>query len=80
MLQGKARQVQRRLTVSEGLYSGLSRGTGLAVTQMDAKIQLLVEAAAAVEDALASLLDDKNPELQVGTTEAILKNSKCIKR
>lgn len=32
---------------------------------MDAKMQLLVEAPAAVEDALASLLDDADPQLQV---------------
>ena len=58
--------MERRLTVTEGLYSGLSRGHSLAQTQQDAKIQLLVEAPAAVEDALASLLDDQDTQLQVG--------------
>ena len=63
--QGKVKAVERRPTISEGLYSGLSRGNGLAVTQLDAKMQLLVEAPAAVEDALASLLDDADPQLRV---------------
>ena len=50
----------------EGLYSGLGSGAGLSATQLDAKIKLLVEAPAAVEDALASLLDHHDATLQVG--------------
>ena len=65
LMQGSAKQVERRPTISEGLYSGLSRGAGLGVTQLDAKMQLLVEAPAAVEDALASLLDEADQQLQV---------------
>lgn len=57
------RAITRRLTIVEGLFSGLSVGAGGA--QMAAKIKLLVEAPAAVEDALASLLDSADPQLQV---------------
>ena len=49
----------------EGLYSGLGSGTTLSALQLDAKIKLLVEAPAAVEDALASLLDHADAILQV---------------
>ena len=67
--------VARRTTFSEGLYSGLvaspavgssSEGEPQTVAQQrDAKLQLLVEAPAAVEDALASLLNHVDPEVQV---------------
>ena len=50
----------------EGLYSGLSSGAALSSTQLDVKMKLLVEAPAAVEDALASLLDHHDATLQVG--------------
>ena len=51
----------------EGLYSGLGSGAALSSTQLDVKMKLLVEAPAAVEDALASLLDHHDATLQVGT-------------
>ncbi len=47
----------------EGLYSGLSSGAALSSTQLDVKMKLLVEAPAAVEDALASLLDHHDATL-----------------
>ncbi len=50
----------------EGLYSGLGSGAALSSTQLDVKMKLLVEAPAAVEDALASLLDHHDATLQVG--------------
>ena len=49
----------------EGLYSGLGSGAALTATQLDIKMKLLVEAPAAVEDALASLLDHHDATLQV---------------
>lgn len=49
----------------EGLYSGLGGGAGMSAQQLDAKIKLLVEAPAAVEDALAALLDHHDATLQV---------------
>ena len=49
----------------EGLYSGLGGGANMSSQQWDAKIKLLVEAPAAVEDALASLLDHHDSTLQV---------------
>lgn len=49
----------------EGLYSGLGSGASLTATQLDIKMKLLVEAPAAVEDALASLLDHHDAMLQV---------------
>ena len=52
----------------EGLYSGLSSGAALSSTQLDVKMKLLVEAPAAVEDALASLLDHHDATLQVGSS------------
>ena len=55
----------RRPTIMEGLYSGLGGGAGMTAQQLDAKIKLLVEAPAAVEDALASLLDHHDSTLQV---------------
>lgn len=48
----------------EGLYTGLGSGAALTATQLDAKMKLLVEAPAAVEDALASLLDHADATLQ----------------
>ncbi|KAK9799384.1 hypothetical protein WJX73_008409 [Symbiochloris irregularis] len=64
--QGNEGPIERGLTISEGLYSGLSRSGGLSAgsSPLDHKIGLLVEAPAAVEDALASLLDDKDAQLQ----------------
>lgn len=67
--------VARRSTFAEGLYSGLVAGASAASDapgsragggQREAKLQLLVEAPAAVEDALASLLNHVEPEVQVG--------------
>lgn len=52
----------------EGLYSGLGTSAALNTTQLDVKMKLLVEAPAAVEDALASLLDHHDHALQVTTT------------
>ena len=49
----------------EGLYSGLGSGAALTAMQLDIKMKLLVEAPAAVEDALASLLDHHDATLQV---------------
>ena len=66
--------VARRSTFAEGLYSGLVAGASpvsdkqesqAGTGQRDAKLQLLVEAPAAVEDALASLLNHIDPEVQV---------------
>ncbi|KAK9805253.1 hypothetical protein WJX72_008860 [[Myrmecia] bisecta] len=60
------RDVVRRPTIIEGLYSGLG-GSGAAhcsPNQLEANIWLLVEAPAAVEDALASILDTPEPNLQ----------------
>ena len=51
----------------EGLYSGLGSGAALSSMQLDVKMKLLVEAPAAVEDALASLLDHHDATLQVAT-------------
>ena len=69
--------VARRSTIAEGLYSGLVASPFAAnpeqqqqqsrTAQREAKLQLLVEAPAAVEDALASLLNHIDPEVQVGT-------------
>ena len=66
---GSVAAVERRLTITEGLYSGLSRTNGPVpgTTPLDNKIRLLVEAPAAVEDALASLLDNKDAQLQACT-------------
>lgn len=57
-------ELQRRPTIVEGLYSGLSGGASLSATQLDAKVRLLVEAPAAVDDALASLLNSADATLQ----------------
>ena len=57
--------LSRRPTIMEGLYSGLGGGAGMSAQQLDAKIKLLVEAPAAVEDALAALLDHHDATLQV---------------
>ena len=53
----------------EGLYTGLGSGAALTATQLDAKMKLLVEAPAAVEDALASLLDHADATLQANRTK-----------
>ena len=67
--------VARRSTFAEGLYSGLVAGASavsgdeesrVGASQRAAKLQLLVQAPAAVEDALASLLNHIDPEVQVG--------------
>ena len=55
----------RRPTILEGLYNGLGSSAGMAALQLESKIRLLVEAPAAVEDALASLLDHHEATLQV---------------
>jgi len=49
----------------EGLYTGLGSGAGMSALQLESKMKLLVEAPAAVEDALASLLDHHDIMLQV---------------
>ena len=59
----------------EGLYTGL--GTA-AVLQLDAKIKLLVEAPAAVEDALASLLNHHDVTLQVAPPTCPNLNAACM--
>lgn len=62
------------MTVVEGLYSGLSNQQAAAAaaaaaaaqeTAIESKMAMLVEAPAAVEDALASLLDHHDSVLQV---------------
>ena len=70
--------VARRSTFAEGLYSGLvARSSAVSdggeppqsgAGQRDAQLQLLVEAPAAVEDALASLLNHIDYEVQVGSS------------
>lgn len=76
--------VARRSTFAEGLYSGLVAGASAASDaqgsragggQREAKLQLLVEAPAAVEDALASLLNHVDPEFQVGESRILC--SRC---
>lgn len=49
----------------EGLYTGLGSGAGMTSMQLESKMKLLVEAPAAVEDALASLLDHHDVMLKV---------------
>lgn len=49
----------------EGLYTGLGSGAGMSSLQLESKMKLLVEAPAAVEDALASLLDHHDYMLKV---------------
>lgn len=65
MLPLQSMVLTRRPTVVEGLYSGLGTSAALNSTQLDVKMKLLVEAPAAVEDALASLLDHHDRALQV---------------
>ena len=64
----------------EGLYSGLGGGAGMTAQQLDAKIKLLVEAPAAVEDALASLLDHHDSILQVSESSADDSYALCLQR
>ena len=70
-------QLLRRLTVVEGLYNGLGSGANMTSSQWDAKIKLLVEASAAVEDALASLLDHHDLTLQVSEILTVEQKYKC---
>lgn len=56
----------------EGLYSGLDDGPRLSSHALEAKMKLLVEAPAAVEDALASLLDHPDQAIQVRTGGRLL--------
>lgn len=49
----------------EGLYTGLGSNATMSSLQLESKMKLLVEAPAAVEDALASLLDHTDPVLKV---------------
>ena len=55
--------------MAEGLYSGLVSSPFAAAHavqgQMEAKLKLLVEAPAAVEDALASLMNHVDSQVQV---------------
>ena len=66
---GDSAAAARKSTVAEGLYSGLVSSPFAAAHavqgQMEAKLKLLVEAPAAVEDALASLLNHVDSEVQV---------------
>ena len=80
------RAVARRSTFAEGLYSGLvsspfaaspSQGTA-SPDVMQAKLRLLVEAPAAVEDALASLLNHIDPQVQVFDTTATVATSSLL--
>ena len=66
---GDSAAAARRSTVAEGLYSGLVSSPFASAHamqgQMEAKLKLLVEAPAAVEDALASLLNHVDSAVQV---------------
>lgn len=66
---GDSAVAARRSTVAEGLYSGLVSSPFAAAhdlqNQMEAKLKLLVEAPAAVEDALASLVNHVDSKVQV---------------
>jgi hypothetical protein len=64
----------RRLTLAEGLLAGLQPMATLPATQVDNKMKLLVEAPAAVEEALASLAIADSNDSNVGApTSAILR-------
>lgn len=73
----------RRSTVSEGLYSGLVSSPFAAAEdmqdQMKAKLKLLVEAPAAVEDALASLLNHVDTKVQVSLVVPPLCHSQPVR-
>lgn len=74
---GDSAAAARRSTVAEGLYSGLVTSPfaagHLVQGQMEAKLKLLVEAPAAVEDALASLLNHVDSQVQV----AAMADARC---
>lgn len=69
--------LSRRPTILEGLYTGLGGGIGLSALQLESKMKLLVEAPAAVEDALASLLDHHDIMLQVPLPPLTCSEASC---